>query len=132
MPRRPNRGYQYPPGRRSIEFLPEEDQSVESCEAPIIEFEPADSRVVVTGTFVGATPRTVHQKDMVLVDRLQYTEHSDTLHVRLVERDCRSGGAGVGGEVTPYILRVQFPDNLPQRVCIEERGGSDTDICVSR
>lgn len=121
-----------PTDRRAIEFLPEENQSVESEEDPLIQFEPANSRIVIEGVFVGATPKQRHEKDMILVERLRYEEQSDTLQVRLAERQCRSKGSSAGGEVTPYVLRVQFPDSLPSRVCVEERGGIDKDVCVSR
>lgn len=128
----PIRDTSIPTDRRAIEFLPEETQPVASEEDPIIQFESTDSRITIEGVFVGATPKQRHEKDMVLVDRLRYDDQSATLHVRLVERQCRSQGSGVGGEVTPYVLRVQFPDNLPHRVCVEERGGIDKDVCASR
>lgn len=121
-----------PPDRRAIEFLAEEKLPVESEEGPKIKFEPGNSHIVVKGVFVGATPKQRHEKDMILVERLRYDEQSDTLQVRLVERQCRSQGAAVGGQVTPYVLRVQFPDRLPHRVCVEERGGIDKDVCVSQ
>ncbi len=121
-----------PPDRRTIEFLAEENQPVKPSEDPIIEFEPTNARVVITGVFSGATPKRIHEKDMILVTRLRYDEQSDTLQVRLVERQCRSGGGSAGGEVAPYVLRVQFTESLPQRVCVEERGGIDKDVCVSR
>ena len=121
-----------PTDRRAIEFLPRENQPVESEEDPIIRFEPADSRIVIKGVFVGATPKQRHEKDMILVERLRYDEQSDTLQVRLVERQCRLQGSSAGGEVTPYVLRVQFPGSLPHRVCVEERGGIDKDLCVYR
>lgn len=118
--------------RRSIEFLAPENRTVESDEDPIIEFDSDDSRVVITGTFSGATPKHRHEKDMILINRLQYDEQSDTLQIRLVERQCRNSGVAVAGEVTPYVLRVQFPERLPQHVCVQERGGIDKDVCVSR
>lgn len=121
-----------PIDRFTIEFLEEENQPVKSSEDPIIEFEPENSRVVIKGVFVGATPKLVHEKDMILVNRLEYDEQSDTLHVRIVERQCQSGGSSAGGEVGPYILRVGFPDSLPKRVCVQERGGRDKDVCVSQ
>lgn len=118
-----------PTDRRAIEFLPRENQPVKSEEDPIIQFEPANSRVVIKGVFVGATPKQRHEKDMILVERLRYDEQSDTFHVRLVERQCRSKGSSVGGEATPYVLRVQFPDSLSYRVCVEERAGIEKDVC---
>ena len=66
---------------------------------------------------------------MILVERLRYDEQSDPFHVRLVERQCRSKGSSVGGEATPYVLRVQFPDSLSYRVCVEERAGIEKDVC---
>lgn len=118
--------------RREIEFLTEANRPFDSADDPIIQFEPTNSRIVIEGTFAGATPKRMYEKDMILVERLRYDEQSDTLQVRLVERQCRSEGAAVGDEVTPYVLRVQFPDSLPHRVCVEERGGIDKDICVSQ
>lgn len=120
-----------PTDRRSIEFLDSENWTVKSSKPPEIVFDHAHSRVVINGTFSGATPKSVHPKDMILVDRLRYDEQSDTLRVRLVERQCRSRGAGVGGESTPYVLDVQFPERLPKQVCVQERGGRDKDVCVS-
>lgn len=121
-----------PPDRRTIQFLDEDNRPVEHSEPPIISFEPTDSRVVIKGVFSGATPKNVHDKDMILVTRLRYDEQSDTLRVHLVERKCRFRGAAVGGETTPYEFRVRFPDSLPGRVCVQERGGTDTEVCVSR
>lgn len=118
--------------RSTIEFLAEEDQPVDSEDDPVIQFEPENSRIVIEGVFAGATPKQIHEKDMIFVERLRYDEQSDTLRVRLVERQCRSKGAAVGGEATPYLLRVEFPDGLPHRVCVEERGGREKDVCVSR
>lgn len=120
------------PDRRTIEFLPIEERAVESRDPPLVVFESANSRVVIQGVFVGATPKDGFPKDMILVNRLRYDEQSDTLRVRIVERACRSGGAGVGGETTAYELRVRFPNSLPNRVCVEERGDIDKNICISQ
>lgn len=121
-----------PIDRRAIEFLPEETQLVDSEQDPVIQFELADSRITIEGVFVGATPQQHHEKDMILVERLRYDEESDTLQVRLVELQCRPKGSSAGGEVTPYVVRVMFPDSLPHHVCVEECGGIDKDVCVSR
>jgi len=119
-----------PPERRSIQFLSEENRTVEASDPPLVVFEPANSRIVIKGTFVGATPKSVREEDMILVDRLQYDDQADTLRVRLIEKQCRSRGAGAGGDSTPYVLRVRFPDALPNRVCARERGGRDKGVCT--
>lgn len=122
-----------PADRRSVQFPPEEKATIDASEGPNITYEPSASRVTVRGTFLGASSRGTDPKDMVIVDRLRYESEENTLRVRLDERRCESQGSGGGGGIAPYILKVDFPDELPGRVCVQEREAADTsEVCVSR
>jgi hypothetical protein len=110
-----------PPARRSLEFLSDENrpEGVKAAGPPTIQFDEDTSQVIVRGVFNGASPKSQFPKNMIVVNRLAYDEQEDTLHVRLVKRQCKSRGAAVA-EVTPYELRVKFPDDPPADVCAQE------------
>ena len=125
--------------RRLIQFFSDENRpsGVAPSDPLTVHFDTNRSEVRIKGIFSGATPKSRFPKDMIVVDRLSYDGQTDTLEARLIERQCRSSGAAVGGETTPYELRVTFPDGLPETVCAQEGGGflaSDEDVrrrCIS-
>jgi hypothetical protein len=128
-----------PADRRSIQFFSDENRpsGVAPGDPPTVHVDTNRSEVHIRGIFSGATPKSRFPKDMIVVDRLSYDGQTDTLEARLTERECKSSGAAVGGETTPYELRVTFPDGLPKTVCAQEGGSllaSDEDVrrrCVS-
>jgi len=122
-----------PAGRRSIQFFSDENRpsGVAPSDPLTVHFDTNRSEVRIRGIFPGVTPKSRFPKDMIVVDRLSYDGQTDTLEARLIERECKSSGAAVGGETTPYELRVTFPDGLPETVCAQEGGGflaSDEDV----